>query len=121
MNGQALALRRRRPSLRPHERRMPPEHALRRLGAAIEATRRPTPSPAELRALRAVCAAAWAHFRGEAWTVAHLVDVGAVEPDESRSLGRLLARCAGHRAEGFELAPAGECREGLRWRLRVSR
>lgn len=117
----SLARRSRRHCLRPHQRRMPADHALRRLGAAIEATRRPTPSPAELRALRAVCAAAWRHFRGEAWTVAHLVDVGGVAPDESRSVGRLLARCAGHRVEGFELVPAGEGREGLRWRLRVSR
>jgi len=110
-----------RRNLRPHQRRVPPEAALRRLQAAFEVVRVPEPSPAEMHVLRAVFAAAWQAFRERPWTVAALVDVGAVSQDESRSAGRLLARCAGHRAQGFELVRAGECREGLRWRLRVLR
>jgi hypothetical protein len=108
-------------NLRPHQRRLPVAVHLARLEAAIAGANGSEPTPAELRTLRAVCAAAWQAFRGEVWTVSHLVDVGAIEPHESRSLGRVLARRAGYRTDGLELVAAGESREGLRWRLRVSR
>lgn len=41
--------------------------------------------------------------------------------DSLRSFGRLLQRLAHAPLAGYRLVPAGECREGLRWRLvRVS-
>jgi hypothetical protein len=95
--------------------------AIGRLQAAIGVAQVPEPSPADRRVLSGVCAAAWQAFHGKAWTVSHLVDLGAIEPSESRTIGRLVARHAGHRDGGLELVPAGQCRDGLRWRLRVSR
>ena len=91
------------------------------LHAASAAGRAPEPSAQERRVLAAVLAAAWQRCGGGKWQVSYLVDLGVVDPADSRSVGRLLARSAHQVVDGFELVPEGEYRKCLRWRVRVLR
>lgn len=110
-----------RQSLRPHTRRIPLVMVLRRIAGVAATAPLREPSPGDQRILASVLDSAFARFGDGRWTVAHLVDLGDVDPAESRSIGRMLARYAGRAVRGFELIADGECRDGRRWRVRVSR
>ena len=56
-------------------------------------------------------------FEGRRWTVAHLVDLGIVDADDARSVGRLLARLPYVEADGLCLVPDGLVARGRAWRV----
>lgn len=91
------------------------------IAAELAPLLRPEPASADRRELARVMAGAWRFFRNEAWTISALTDVGIVDALDTRSVGRLLSRCAGQCVADLQLIDAGTHRGALRWRLRVTR